>query len=170
MPVLLGLLLMTGSAFAQVQQQQQQQPAQADSVSDEELEKFADVTTESQSVQEGMREKVDSMLSDQEMEMDRFQQIMMSKRNPQAGDSVEVTEEEEATMEEIQPKLMEMQQESQQQMVSIIQDNGLEPQRFQEIMQAVRTNPEVMKRFQELTGQGQGQGQQGGGNQPPPQP
>lgn len=150
MPALLGLLLITGSAVAQIQQQQQ--PAQADSISDAELEQFAAVTQESQEVQQDMREQVDSMLAEEEMEMERFQEIMMSKRNPQMADSVEVSEEEEATMEAIQPKLMELQQQSQQQMVSIIQDNGLEPQRFQQIMQAVRTNPDVMKRFQELAG------------------
>lgn len=157
MPVLLGLLLMTGPAVAQVQQPQQQQPAQADSITDTELKKFASVTVESQQIQQEMRDEVDSMLTTQDMEMDRFQQIMMSKRNPQMADSIEVTEEEEKKMEAIQPKLMEMQQKSQQEMVSIIQDNDLQPQRFQQIMQAVRTNPEVMKRFQELAGEGQPQ-------------
>lgn len=153
MPVFLGLfLMMAGSAVAQIQQQQQQQPAQADSITDAELEKFANVTVESQKIQEEMRSEVDSMLADQNMEMERFEKIMMSKRNPQMADSVEVTSEEEKKMEAIQPKLMEMTQESQQQMVSIIQDNDLQPQRFQQIMQAVRTNPEVMKRFQEVAG------------------
>lgn len=156
MPVLLGLLLMTGSAVAQVQQPQQQQPAQADSITDAELEKFADVTAESQKVQQKMRDELDSMLAEQDMEMERFQKIMMSKRNPQMADSVEVSPEEEETMEAIQPKLMEMQQKSQQEMVSIIQDNDLQPQRFQQIMQAVRTNPDVMKRFQEIAATGNG--------------
>lgn len=158
MPAILGLLLMTGPAVAQIQQQQQ--PAQADSITDAELEKFAAVTNESQKVQQEMRNEVDSMLSEQNMEMERFQEIMMSKRNPQMADSVEVTEEEETKMEAIQPKLMEVQQKSQQMMVSIIQDNDLQPQRFQQIMQAVRTNPEVMKRFQELAAGGSGNGQQ----------
>ncbi|SMO36436.1 DUF4168 domain-containing protein [Fodinibius sediminis] len=151
----LGLFFLTGTAIAQIQQPQAQQPAQADSISDAELKKFANVTTEAQEVQQQMRDQVDSMLAEKNMEMERFQQIMMSKRNPQMADSVEVTEKEQKTMKEIQPKLMQMQQKSQQQMVSIIQDNDLQPQRFQQIMQAVRTNPEVMKRFQELSGNGQ---------------
>lgn len=148
MPVIIGLLLMAGSAFAQVQQQPQ--PAQPDSITDTELKKFADVTTESQKIQQQMRTEVDSMLVQEDMDMERFEEIMMSKRNPQMADSVEISEDEKKTMETIQPKLMEMQQKSQQQMVSIIQDKNLQPQRFQQIMQAVRTNPEVMKRFQEV--------------------
>lgn len=154
MPALVGLLLLTGPAVAQVQQQQQQ-PAQADSITDAELKKFVAVTNESQKVQQEMRDEVDSMLTEQDMEMTRFQEIMMSKRNPQMADSIEVTKEEEKKMKAIQPKLMEVQQKSQQMMVSIIQDNNLQPQRFQQIMQAVRTNPEVMKRFQELATGGQ---------------
>lgn len=156
MPALAGLLLMTGSAVAQVQQPQQQ-PAQSDSITDAELKKFANVTTESQKVHQKMRNDVDSMLAEQDMKMERFRKIMMSKRNPQMADSVEVTAEEEKKMKAIQPKLMEMQQKSQQEMVSIIQDNGLQPQRFQQIMQAVRTNPEVMKRFQEIASTDSGQ-------------
>jgi len=150
MPVIIGLLLMAGSAYAQVQQQPQPQQAQPDSITDTELQKFADVTTEFQKIQKEMTDKVDSMLAEEDMDMQRFEEIMMSKRNPQMADSVEVTEDEQKTMETIQPKLMEMQQESQPKMVSIIQDNELQPQRFQQIMQAVRTNPEVMKRFQNV--------------------
>lgn len=153
LPLLLGMLLIAGSTVAQVQQQQQQQ-IDPDSITDEELKKFAQVSQESQKVQEEMRNQVDSLLDENEIEMERFRQIMMSQRNPQSADSANITEEEKASMKKIQPQLMKMQQEAQQEMVSIIQDNGLEPQRFQQLMQAVRTNPEVMKRFQEISGNG----------------
>lgn len=163
-PLVLGLLLVAGSVFAQGQQMQQ--PAQPDSITDEELEKFSDISTEAQKIQQQTQQKVDSMLADKEMDMQRFQEIMMSQQNqqnPQAqgSDSVEITEQEQETIDEIQPKLMQIQQQSQQEFVSIIQDNGLNPQRFQQIMQAVRSNPEVMKRFQEIAGQPQN------GQQPP---
>ncbi len=159
LPLLLGMLLIAGSAVAQVQQQQQQQQQiDPDSITEEELEQFAQVSQESQKVQEEMRNQVDSLLDEKDMEMERFRQIMMSQRNPQSADSADITEEEQATMEEIQPQLMQMQQQAQQEMVTIIQDNGLEPQRFQQLMQAVRTNPEVMKRFQDISGNGGGNG------------
>lgn len=152
----LGFLLIAGSVFAQGQQMQQ--PAQPDSISDEELEKFAKVANEIQKLQQESQKQVQAMLSDKEMDMQRFQQIMMSRQNPKMGDSVEVTEQEQETMKEIEPKLKKMQSESQQKIMKTIKEEGLQPQRFQAISRAVQTNPEVMKRFkkiaQDTTGNG----------------
>lgn len=145
----LGFLLMVGSAFAQGQQMQQQ-TAQPDSVTDEELEKFAMVTNELQQIQRESQKEVEKMLSDKEMDMQRFQQIMMSRQNPQMSDSVEITEEEKQTMEEIKPKLQKMQQQSRQKMMGAMQENDLQPQRFQAISQALQSDPEVMNRFKEI--------------------
>lgn len=150
MPLFVGLLVMAGSAFGQVRQQAPQ-PAQADSITDQELQKFAQVSAESQKIRQEMTQKVDSMLAETDMDMQRFQKILMSKRNPQMSDSLKVTPKEEKTMKKIQPKLMKMSQNAQQKMVALIQDNGLNPQRFQQLMQAVRTDPAVMKRFQKIT-------------------
>jgi glutamine synthetase adenylyltransferase len=147
---ILGLFFMAGTAYAQGQQMQRP-PAQADSISDEELEQFAEVATEVQNIQQDSKETVDSLLSENDMEMERFQQIMMSQQNPQ--DSVNITEEEQQTIEELQPALMQMQQESQQRLINSIEENGLNPQRYQQIMQALRSNPEVMQRFQEVAGE-----------------
>ena len=154
MPLLLGFLLMAGSAVAQGQQMQQKS-TQADSITDKELKKFASVSAESQKIQQEMRKKVDSMLAEEDMDMQRFQKIMMSKRNPKMADSVNVSDEEKKKMKKIQPKLMKANQQAQKKMVSVIKDNGLEPQRFQQIMQAVRSNPEVMKRFRKISKENQ---------------
>lgn len=144
----LGFLLIAGSVFAQGQQMQQ--TAQPDSITDEELEKFAMVTSELQKIQQESQKEVQAMLSDKDMDMQRFQQIMMSRQNPNMSDSLEVTAQEEKTMKEIQPKLQKMQQESRKKMMSIMQENGLQPQRFQAISRALQQNPEVMKRFKKI--------------------
>lgn len=141
-----GLFLMAGAAFAQTQQMQQQ--SKADSVTDQELEKFAAVTKAVQNIQRSSQQEVQSMLSDKEMTMQRFQRIMMSKQNP--NDSLETTAQEEKTIKEMQPKLMKMQQESRKEMMSKMQEHGLSPQRFQAIMRAIQTNPSTMKRFQKI--------------------
>lgn len=144
----LGFLLIAGSAFAQGQQMQQQ--AQPDSITDEELEKFASVTNELQQIQQESQKEVEKMLSEKEMDMQRFQQIMMSRQNPQMSDSVEITDKEEKTMQEIQPKLQKMQQQSRKEMMSAMQENGLQPQRFRAISQALQSDPDVMSRFKEI--------------------
>lgn len=145
----LGFLLLAGSAFAQGQMQQQQQ-AQPDSISDEELEKFVLVTNELQQIQQESQKEVESILSDKEMDMQRFQQIMMSRQNPQMADSVEITEQEEETIEEIEPQLQQMQQQSRQEMMGAMQENELEPQRFEAISQALQSDPDIMNRFKEI--------------------
>ncbi len=145
--VILGFFLVAGSVFAQGQQMQPQQP---DSISDEELESFAHVTNEVQKINQESQKEVQSLLEDKDMDMQRFQQIMMSKQNPQMADSVEVTEEEQKTIDELQPKLMEMQQDSRKKMMDSMQENDLNPQRFQVIMRAVQSDQAVAQRFQKI--------------------
>lgn len=146
---ILGFLLFAGAAFAQGQQMQQQ-AAEPDSISDEELEQFAAVMNVRQQVQQESMKKVQSMLSKEDMNMNRFQKIMMSQQNPKMADSVNVTPEEQKIIEKIQPKLKEMQQQSRKQMMGAMKENGLNPQRFQAIARAVQSNPEVMKRFKQV--------------------
>lgn len=141
----LGFMLMAGSAFAQGQMQQQMQPSQPDSISDEDLQKFAAVTQE---VNEKIDDEIASLLSDKEMSPERFEEIMMSQQNPQqAGDSAEVTDAEQETMDEVQPKLMKMQQ---QEVMNAMEKNDLDPQRFQAIVQALQSDPEVVQRYREI--------------------
>lgn len=145
--LVLGFFLAAGSVFAQGQQMQSNT---ADSVSNKELKKFASITQQFQKIQMDTKQQLDSMLADKDMDMQRFQKIMMSKRNPKMKDSVNITPKEKKTMKELQPKLMKMQQQSRQKMMGIIQDSGMSPQRFQAVSRAVRSNPDVMKRFQKI--------------------
>lgn len=138
------------TAFAQVgQQQTPPQPAMPDSVSDQEMQKVVKVTDSMQTIQEEARSEVEDAVKEEGMEFARFQKIMMSKQNPQASGQVETTEKEEQAIEKIQPKVMKISQEAQQQFVQVIQEEGLTPQRFQQIMSAVQSDPEMRKRFEE---------------------
>lgn len=149
----LGFLLMAGSVFAQGNpMQQQMQQTQPDSISDEELKKFAAVTSQ---VNEKIDAEIVSLLSDKEMDPQRFQEIMMKQRNPQS-DSADVTDQEQKTIDEVQPKLMKVQQKE---IMSAMKENGLQPQRFQAIVKALQSNPEVVKRYRKITQEQQQSGQ-----------
>jgi hypothetical protein len=156
LPLVLGLLLMAGSAVAQGQQMQSAQP---DTITDEELEKVAAISSEAREVQMESRQKlqqeVEASLADKEMDMQRFQQIMMSRQNPQTADSVNVTKQEEATIKEIQPRLMKIQQKSQKQMMGIMQENDMNMQRFRQVMQAIQSDKELQQRFMEISKESQ---------------
>ncbi|WP_170245638.1 DUF4168 domain-containing protein [Fodinibius salinus] len=159
----LGFFLMAGAAVAQGQQMkgmQNNNNAQPDSISDKELKKFAAVMQARQQVQRESMKELQTMLKDKDMTMQRMQQIMMSKRNPKAPDSLKPTEKEQKVVEEIRPKMQEMQQKSRKKMMSAMQENDLNPQRFQAIMKAVQGNPDVMKRFQKIAKGSMGGNQQ----------
>lgn len=152
--LVLGLLLMTGSAFAQGQMQQQMQQTQPDSVTDEELEKFVSVTED---VNKKVNAEISTLLEDKEMDQKRFEEIMMSQNNPQAGGSVEMTDQEEETIKNIQPKLRKIQQKE---VMNAMKENELQPQRFQAIVQALQSNPEVAQRYRQIIKEKQAQGNQ----------
>lgn len=152
---------MAGSAVAQVQGQGQMQTTQPDSITDEELEKVVAISGEARQIQmqsrQTLQKEIKTSLSDKEMDMQRFQEIMMSKQNQQAADSINISQQEQATINEIQPKLMEIQKKSQKKMMGVMQENGMNMQRFQQIMQAIRSDKQVMQRFQEISKSSQNQ-------------
>lgn len=151
-PFVLGILLMAaGSTFAQGQQMQQMQNSQADSVTDKELKTFVETTQELQGIQQDIQGQVQEMVKEEDIEFQRFQQIMMSKQNPQMAKNIEVTDAEEEAIQNLQPKLQEISQEAQKQQLAVIQEKGLSPQRFQQIAQAVQSNPQMMQRFQQMS-------------------
>ena len=152
--LVLGFLLMAGSVFAQGNpMQQKMQQAQADSITNEDLKKFASVTSD---VNEKIDAEIVSLLADKEMDPQRFQEIMMKQRNPRS-DSADVTDQEQKTIDEVQPKLMKVQQKE---IMNAMEKNGLQPQRFQAIVKALQSNPEVVKRYRKITQEEQQQSEQ----------
>lgn len=147
LPFVLGIVLISPGLFAQGHQMQDVQP---DSITDQELKKFINTADSLQIIQQETREEVEALVRNEGMEFERFQEIMMSRQNPQMVPDVEVTEEEEKAIENVEPELAEISRGAQQQFVQAIQQEGLTPQRFQQIMQAVRSDPAVSQRFQEI--------------------
>ncbi|MDR8393051.1 DUF4168 domain-containing protein [Aliifodinibius sp. S!AR15-10] len=123
-------------------------PATPDSVSDQELQKFANVTDSAQSIQKEVQSQVQTLVEEEGMEFARFQKLMQSQRNPQS--SVQPSAEEQKKIKAIQPQLMKINRSAQQQFVQLIQDEGLTPQRFQQIMQGVRQHQELQQRLQSV--------------------
>lgn len=143
-PLVMGFMLLVSAAFAQGQQNE---PI---TVTDTELEKMIGLIDDAQAIQEESQQKMQKMVQEEGLEIQRFQMIMLSKQNPQVADSVEVTEEEEEAIENLQPKLTQMNQMVQQEFIAAVEDNGLTQQRYKQIGQALQTNPELAQRFQKM--------------------
>jgi hypothetical protein len=149
--IVLGVIIGSNPLFAQQQQMPPQpKPLSADEISKEDLQMVAHVSSAIQNIQMEADKKVRSMLKEEEMEYTRFQEIMRAQQNPQAASKADMTEDEKATLQKVQPKLMQISQETRQQYMGAIEDEGLTPQKFQQLAQAIQTNPEVAKRFEEV--------------------
>lgn len=148
--LILGAVLSTATVFAQQQMPPQPEPLSPEEVTDEQLEMIVNVSEAVQGLQKEADMKMREVIAGQEMEYSRFQQIMMAQQNPQMAGQVNVTEEEKKTLQEVQPKLQEISMKVQQGYMTAIQDEGLSPQKFQQIAQAIQSHPEVAKRFEEI--------------------
>lgn len=135
--------------------QQQSMPAQPEPLSPEEvtnsdLQLIANISESSQNIQQEADSEMREIVEEEGMEYARFQQIMMAQQNPQMAGSMELTESEETTLQKIQPQLMRVGQNAQQQYMSLIKEEGLSITKFQQIAQAIQTHPEVAKRFEKI--------------------
>lgn len=149
--VLFGVIFSTAAVFAQQQQMPPQpEPLSPEEVTDEHLEKISNVTKAGQGIQEEADTKMRNVVEEVGMEYQRFQQIMMAQQNPQLANQLELSSEEEQTLQEIQPELMQINQEAQQKYMSKIEEEGLSILEFQQIAQAIQAHPEVAERFEEI--------------------
>ncbi len=153
---LIAILFGAGSLFAQVQQQQappQQQmpdlPTSAE-VSDEEIEKVASAINELGPIQVEAQEKMAEAVEEEDITFERFQQMMMAMQNPQMADQVNITDEEMAKLQTLQPTLMEIQSDTDEKMIEKIEDNGLSIERYQNIVMAAQQDEDLRARVEAL--------------------
>lgn len=151
------VLVGTGLVFAQVEQQPQQpqQPQMPevpapDEISDEELVTFLEASDAIQPIQEKAQEDMQKVIEDEGMEFQRFQQIMMAMQNPQMADQMDVSADEEESIQAMQPKLMEIETEATDEITTEIADKGLQVERYQAIFMSLQQHPELMERLEDL--------------------
>ena len=148
--LILGAILGTAAVFAQQQMPPQPEPLSPDEITDEQLEMIVNVSEAVQDLQKEADMEMREVIAGEEMEYSRFQQIMMAQQNPQMAGQLNVTEQEKQILQQVQPKLQEITMKVQQGYMTAIQDEGLSPQKFQQIARAIQAHPEVAERFEKL--------------------
>ncbi|MEX1063668.1 MAG: DUF4168 domain-containing protein [Balneolaceae bacterium] len=149
------MLVCTGMVLAQQQQPQQPQqqmpdvPAPED-IDDDELETFVEASDAIQPIQEKAQGDMQTVIEDEGMDIERFQQIMMAMQNPQMSDQVDISSEEEQAIELMQPKLRDIEVGASDEIRNEIADKGLEVERYQAIFMSLQQHPELMERLEEL--------------------
>ncbi len=156
----LGLLgvLMTLAAQAQTPGQQpvpQQQPQATPAASDfspEELRQFAQAAGRVMEIQAQSEQKMVAAIEQEDLEVDQFNQILTMQQQRATQEDVETpaeepTAEEMAAFNKAAQQIMQIRQETDTEMVTAIEDEGLAPEKFQEIMMAYQQNPEVKQQI-----------------------
>lgn len=144
------LLLITAAGLtAQGQQMPPNQnlPSSSD-VTDQEITNLVDAITAIEPIQREVQQQIQQAVEEKGITMERFQQMMMAMQNPQLAQQVDITDEEQAMIQELQPTLMQLQGEAQQEITSKIEENGLTADRYRQIIMGAQQDPELMQRVQ----------------------
>ncbi|MBN2543650.1 DUF4168 domain-containing protein [bacterium] len=120
-------------------------------VGDEELGKFSVLFAKTQQVQADFKDDMENAIKGTGMTLERYMEIMQSMQGQ--GTPVELTNEEQKQLQDAQQALGQVQAEAQQQMISIVSEGGMDPQRFQAILMALRTDQALQMRLQKALGQ-----------------
>lgn len=149
---LIVVLFTTGSVIAQVQQQAPQMPdlPTSSEVSDEEITQVVSTIIDLEPIQLKTQTQIEEALEEEDLTIERFQQMMMAMQNPQMADQVDISEEEMSKLQTLQPTLIDIQGEADREMVSTIEDNGLTMERYRSIVMGAQQDPSLMERIENL--------------------
>lgn len=145
--LLFGHLPALAQTSAPESQGQQVSPAE---ISDRELEQFASAIQEMQSIQEAAEADMIAAVQEQGLSAERFVEIARSQQDPEAQPEESVSQEELQNFQEASSQIAQIQEDMQSQLQEAVQSEGLEVQRFNEIFAAVRQNPTLMEKVQQM--------------------
>lgn len=142
-----------GTALAQGQmapgQQQMPDVPTSDEVSDEELDRFVSAILAVEPIQIELQGEMEKVIVDEDLELERFQELMMAMQNPQMAEQVGMTEEEQEKIQNIQPKLVELQMEAETEIIAKIEEQGFDVERYNILSMGAQQDQELMARLQQ---------------------
>lgn len=148
------VLVFTMAASVALAQVPQQMPQQQDiDVSDGEIDQFASVFVELQSMNQEIQQEMMGAVEDEGIEVQRFNQIMQAQQDP--NQEVEANEEELQNFAKASQAVEQIQVKVQKDMEEVITKNNLTVQRYQQIMMAVRNDADLQQRLQQKIQQDQ---------------
>lgn len=145
-----GLMTVFGVVNSTAQQAPpaQQQPQGQTDISDEKLDQFVVVLGEVNEIQQGMQEEMITVVEEQGLDVNKFNEIAQQQQNPNADDS-NITAEEKAAFEKAMEDVQQMQMEMQQRMEAKIVENDMDMNEFNQLMQAYQQDPEMQQKVNE---------------------
>lgn len=146
-PTLAESSALVAQAQVQPSQESQAEPSQIE-VSDQELEKFAVVIQELRSIRMESRDEMSQALQEIGLSPELFREILQAKQDPEAES--DASDEELQKFDSATQELAQIQKETQSDMQAAVESQGLKVSRFQEILSAVREQPDLQKQVQQI--------------------
>lgn len=165
--VLIVLALLLLPAVMILGQQSDSGQGQDISVSDQEVEKFVAAFMQIQSIQQNVQMEIGTIIQDSSFSQERFLEIYQAQQQSAQGDSgagqsLDLSSQEEQAYEQTLTEINEVQQGMQSRMETAIQEEELAVGRFNQIYGALSQSPEIQERVRSEL---QEQQSQSGGSQ-----
>lgn len=151
--ILVCILLLTGSVSALAEPQDTISPPQAAAkvqVEPAELQKFTDTVKELLVSYPKFQTAMVQAVEEEGLTKERFTEIYLAQQNPEAQPSTEITEKEQQDFEKAFSKVEQIQLENQSQMKQIVEQKGLEVQRFNQIFAASLEDAQLQQQVRKM--------------------
>lgn len=119
-------------------------------VSPEELQQFANVLPQLQEVEQAARQEVAQLVAQSGLSGERFAELYEAQQSPSADAISTATPEEQQSFVQAASQIQAVEQEVQSQQEQVLQSEGLEPERFSQILAAIRQDPTLQQQIQQL--------------------
>lgn len=154
--VLAGICLMVfGTAYGQEQDPGTQAPHQAapqqevkEDFSDDEIKTFIKANERIVQVQQEGEQKMMEAIEGEDIDVDRFNQILMSRQNP--DQETDASPEELTAFSKAAEKVMEVQKELEEKAVKAVEEEGMAIEDYQQIMMAYQQSPKVQQQVEKI--------------------
>jgi hypothetical protein len=118
-------------------------------VDEEELQRFANAVEQIQAIEQTAQQEINQVLEQSGFSRERFSELYQAQQAP-GSETTEATAEEQQSFDQAVTQIESILQGVQAEQVEAIQSEGLEPQRFSEILAAVRQDPSLQQQVQQM--------------------
>ena len=119
---------------------------------EEELKQFASAAGKVVLIQQETEQKMIQAIENEDLEINKFNEILMAQQNQQTED-LEATPEDLQKFDKAAAQVIQIQTEVQEEMVEAIKEEGLEPQKYEQILLAYQSDANVKAKVDALISQ-----------------
>ncbi|MEX0680337.1 MAG: DUF4168 domain-containing protein [Balneolales bacterium] len=138
------------SAQGQFQQVPPDQAEEIPEVTDDELQVFVDASMQAQQIQMESQMEMIAIVEEEGLDVETYNEILQSRQMGQSDDEIEVESEEIEKFETASELVGAIEQEMEGKLISAIEEEGLELDRFQQIFVAIQSSPELQQKMQQM--------------------